>query len=176
MFWEEANHCYQLVGAPMILNNDNWTNCFKDPMNQQYHTGSFLRETVAHSAKAAEIWRDLNQQLKSILHLRRTNEGSKITRRNIGRDFSIAVLKLEHDLEMYLSEPVSRLKYGFFSSPPIRQLLPKGSLDYRRIVQGRCPDLDIVEDASIKELFWIMTALWDDDQRKLAGVGYLRTS
>ena len=172
-FWEEANHCYQLTGNGIMLDDDNWAHCFMNDSNKEHHAGGFTREVVCHALRTAEIWRDLNQQLSTVLRLREESGNTRITRTNIGRKFASEVMKLEHDLEMYLSEPIMRLERSFFSSPPVRRLLPEACLDYEMVVRGESFDLDIIKDPPTKELFWIVTSLRNESQRKLAGFGLL---
>ncbi|MCJ1332535.1 hypothetical protein MMC10_009228 [Thelotrema lepadinum] len=173
-FWEEANHSYQLVGKSIMLDvDDNWIRCFRDLGQQNYHAGQFARNVVCESLRATEIWRDLNQQLKKVVRLRERCGSTRITGRNIGREFAAAVMKLEHDLEMYLTEPVNRLQDGFFSSPPMRQILPENYLDFQMVAMSIGPSADVVNDMPTKEHFWIITSLCDEEQRKLTGLGLL---
>ena len=172
-FWEYANHCYQLAGKSIMLDATNWAGSFKNGNERQYHVANFISGLVNHSLRVTDIWRDLDQQLNTVLRLRERSGSRKITRRNIRKDFAVAVMKLEHDLQMYLNEPTSVLRYEFFTSPPVRKLLPEGSLRYKMIVRGQGPDLKSIKDPSIQELFWIISSLQSESQRKLAGLGLL---
>ena len=173
-FWEEANHSNQLIGRRVLLDVDNnWNRCFRDGGQKKYFAGHFARELVCGSLRSTEVWRDLNEQLKKVVRLRENFGSTRIIGRNIGRTFAAAIMRLEHDPEMYLVEPITRLHLGFFSSPPIRQMLPDDCLTYQMVARGQCPHANFVKDTSTKELFWIVTSLWSEAQRKLAGFSFL---
>ena len=173
-FWEEANHSWQLVGKSVMLDvGDNWNRSFTSEREKTYHTGYFVQELVCGSLRATEIWRDLSEQLKKVVRLRERLGSTRIRGRSIGRDFAVAVMRLEHDLEMYLDDPINRLHNGFFSCPPTRQMLPENCLDFQMVASGQGPSAAFVKDSSMKGLFWIVTSLWSESQRKLVGLGLL---
>ncbi|KAF9329977.1 hypothetical protein BG006_007034 [Podila minutissima] len=116
-----------------------------------------------------EIWDTLLSQIDQLISLRRKYEGKFKDKDPLPTELLEAFLDLDFSLGIYMNVPLMALKNIVVASPPMRHwFVRQPEQNPKNIQVTQKPNMDM--DTTQKRLLWLFKILWDDGQRRLAGV------
>ncbi|KAI9241347.1 MAG: hypothetical protein BYD32DRAFT_406180 [Podila humilis] len=128
-----------------------------------------IHKAILEANGSLEIWDTLLSQINQLIFLRRKHEGTFTDGDPLPTELLEAFLDLDFSLSVYMNAPLATLKTDIVASPPMRGWfvrLPEENP--RAITTTRKPNVDM--DTTQKRLVWLFQILFDDGQRRLAGV------
>ncbi|PWY93426.1 hypothetical protein BO94DRAFT_563841 [Aspergillus sclerotioniger CBS 115572] len=116
------------------------------------------------------LWAEINDQLEVIERLMTKHAAVIRPENDLPRALEWRFMKLIWLLERMVRGPIINLKMGFPPSPPIRSFFLRAPPQYGQDNIRTMPKDSWVADKKRSRLSWIMTTLWDEKDRPLAGL------
>jgi hypothetical protein len=143
------------------------------PYPSQRFWDRVLGNVVVDAYFSLAIWEDLNSQISHLQSLKLKYEPDLTHAEELPPDLLDTFLNLVFSLEQYVKGPIGMLKVVVPSSPPLREYfsrLPEdGDPNRIRVTSGGL----FGRRKETARLKWLLEALWDDQQRHLAGLNLL---
>ena len=178
---EAADHLWSLREDPGYFSHhmrdasDHRQEMLKDtdgqnhPLFRRHREEVFWGRVLGNEISAAylqlEIWSALRARSTKLRALQERYGEAIKTKDELPSDYMDALLEFQHWLNQCAKGPIGMLKVAFVASPPIRSYFrrePENDPTVTRIVtlQRENVKLDKVQ----KDLFWLLTTLWEDGQ------------
>jgi len=116
-----------------------------------------------------DVWHILLSQIDELISLLKKYEGQLKEEAPLPEELLNSFLDLEFSLGIYMNVPLTTLKHVVFASPPLRPWFARLPEENPRMITITSkPNTE--KDLTQKKLLYLFQTLFDDQQRRLAGV------
>lgn len=129
-----------------------------------------LGNVVVDAYLQIEIWTSIHQQLVNLQTLKDKYSVDTAAGKALPEEYLEALHLLLYSLKRFSARPIDSLKVGVPASPPLRSHFVREPQEpgtpMIRVIERRNRD----KDKHFGRLLWILTTLWDEQKRFLAGL------
>ncbi|KAF9763319.1 hypothetical protein IL306_003164 [Fusarium sp. DS 682] len=127
-----------------------------------------LRLAVRDACVFVEVYSELREQAKSLRELQRKYEPGLSPLDDLPQEYLDALVKFRHSLYEAAKGPFRQLRYGFVSSPPIRQFYVRDpDPDPNATKISLQPRTGVKLSKTQQNLNWLTRVLWENDRELL---------